>query len=605
MKQTLGLASLLILAFLVRSPIFANPILKQSGDNAPLGVWLWSKVDYKDTINVKITREKDHWSVRVDDEPVIPIKTKQQISFLLPNGQSFSGALVSNNTIAGTWFQPNAEIGSYMKMATLVNFKSSAENEWQGNVHLQPRPYHLFLDIFEDKNGDVKAAIRNPQTNDMLGSRIFDVQYLGDEGKVQNWQLLAKRRNQEIAIPLIYADNQTITLEHTRVPKTAIFYKAKKSELEKYYSRTPSDQAIEHQSVTQLNDGWNVANAVDAGFDGKILNKLVDKLVNTDPRARAPQLLHSLLVSYKGQLVIEEYFYGHKSSDVHDTRSLGKVFGSMLVGAAQQQGFKIDASYLPLPEIFKQNGLDLPSNKSGINLGHFLTHTSGLDASENQQSLGSEERLMALQNEDLWLYTAKLPVLHPPGKRFAYASASANMVGASIEQVTKESVHAFFHKSIAKPLGFSPYHWNLTSNDKPYLGGGVYMRPRDIVKLGAVYAAGGRWNGRQIIPEQWVQYSTQAKIKVTAETTGLSPEEFSNNYSESNQAYIWQIDSIVVSDKTYTSYTASGNGGQMLIVVPGLELAIGFTGGNYRMYGVWGRWRQQIVGDYLIPALTN
>lgn len=605
MKQTHGLALLLILAFLVRSPILANPLLKQSVDNAPLGVWLWSKADYKDTINVKITRANDRWSMRVDDEPVIATKAKGQIGFSLPNGQSFIGSLLSNNTIAGTWFQPNADIGYYSKMATLVTFTSSADKEWQGNVHLQPRPYHLFLDIFEDENGAVKAAVRNPQRNDMLGARVFDFQYLSDEDKVQNWQLFAKGRNQEIAIPLIYADNKTITLEHSLVPKTAVFYKAKKSELEKYYSRTRSDQAIQYQSVKQLDDGWNVANAVDAGFDGEILNKLVDKLANADPRARAPQLLHSLLVSYKGQLVIEEYFYGHKTSDVHDTRSLGKVFGSMLVGAAQQKGFKIDASYLPLPKIFKQNNLDLPSNKSGINLGHFLTYTSGLDAAENQQSLGSEDRLMALQNEDLWLYTAKLPVLHPPGKRFAYASASANMVGAAIEQVTKQSVHAFFHESIGKPLGFSPYHWNLAPNDKPYLGGGVYMRPRDIVKLGAVYAADGRWNGQQIVSEQWVQYSTQAKIEVTAETTGLSPEEFSNNYSESNQAYIWQVDSIVVSDKNYTSYTASGNGGQMLIVVPELELAIGFTGGNYRMYGVWGRWRQQIVGDFLIPALIN
>jgi hypothetical protein len=43
----------------------------------------------------------------------------------------------------------------------------------------------------------------------------------------------------------------------------------------------------------------------------------------------------------------------------------------------------------------------------------------------------------------------------------------------------------------------------------------------------------------------------------------------------------------------------------MLVVVPELDLAVVFTGGNYRMGSIWGRWRQQIIGDYLIPALKT
>lgn len=58
-------------------------------------------------------------------------------------------------------------------------------------------------------------------------------------------------------------------------------------------------------------------------------------------------------------------------------------------------------------------------------------------------------------------------------------------------------------------------------------------------------------------------------------------------------------------DRTYRSYQATGNGGQILLVVPELELSAVFTGGNYRMGGIWSRWPDQIIGGQIIPALTK
>ena len=169
------------------------------------------------------------------------------------------------------------------------------------------------------------------------------------------------------------------------------------------------------------------------------------------------------------KLVFEEYFHGYPASQVHDTRSLAKVFGSMLVGAAQQQGFDISPSFTPMPQVLKDNGLNVSSQRSSITLEHFLTHTSGLDMSEDGRSPGSEDRLWSQQDQDFWLYTAKLPVVHPPGERYSYASAGANMVGAAIEQVTGQSVRTFFHHTLASPLNFAPYHWNLTLSDPHFL----------------------------------------------------------------------------------------------------------------------------------------
>lgn len=131
------------------------------------------------------------------------------------------------------------------------------------------------------------------------------------------------------------------------------------------------------------------------------------------------------------------------------------------------------------------------------------------------------------------------------------------------------------------------------------------MQPRDILKIGAAYANGGEWNGVRIASPEWVARSTSAVIPITPATTGLSDDEFANNYVGGQAALEWRRDSIEVSGTSYEAYEASGNGGQVLIVVPELELSVLFTGGNYRHGGVWNRWRDEIVGGHIIPALIG
>jgi len=57
--------------------------------------------------------------------------------------------------------------------------------------------------------------------------------------------------------------------------------------------------------------------------------------------------------------------------------------------------------------------------------------------------------------------------------------------------------------------------------------------------------------------------------------------------------------------RTYRTYGASGNGGQLLIVIPEADMVVVFTAGNYGQVGIWGRWGDQIVGGEILPTLRR
>jgi CubicO group peptidase (beta-lactamase class C family) len=141
-------------------------------------------------------------------------------------------------------------------------------------------------------------------------------------------------------------------------------------------------------------------------------------------------------------------------------------------------------------------------------------------------------------------------------------------------------------RTIAEPLEFGEWHWNLMPNGEGYLGGGAFLLPRDFLKIGQVYLNGGVWNGRSIVPASWVKEAVRPHVEVTLETTGLSDDDFSNFYLRGADGLAWHLGSIRASDRSYRTYSAVGNGGQLPIVPPEAGLAVVFTGGNYGQGGV-------------------
>ncbi len=183
--------------------------------------------------------------------------------------------------------------------------------------------------------------------------------------------------------------------------------------------------------------------------------------------------------------------------------------------------------------------------------------------------------------------------------------AGMNLMGAALKTATGIPVPTLFEQAIARPLKFGRWYWNLMPSGEGYLGGGAYILPRDLLKLGQTYLDGGVWKGTRIVSANWVKESTTPKIEITPETTGLSPDDFANVYIGGADGFAWHLNPVHSRERTYAAYSAAGNGGQQLIVVPEFDLVVVFTGGNYGQGSIWLRWRDDIVGGEIIPAINN
>ena len=275
---------------------------------------------------------------------------------------------------------------------------------------------------------------------------------------------------------------------------------------------TPPAHGYVYRPPELQKDGWPVASLREV----KLLEKPLIELINKVLTARAednPFPIQSLLIARHGKLALEEYFYGFDSDRPHDSRSAGKTWATMLVGAVRQHGAAIGPEtpvYSVFPEYKPFAYWD--AHKSNVTLGHLMTMTSGLACDDdNDNSPGNEDRMQSQTSQPDWYkYTLDLPMAQSPGGQKAiYCSAGLNLVGAVVQRVTGKWLPNIFQHDFAEPMQISQYHLNLTPTGDAYMGGGLYMRPRDLLKLGQLYLNGGVWKNQRVVSQEWVEDSTQ------------------------------------------------------------------------------------------------
>lgn len=278
----------------------------------------------------------------------------------------------------------------------------------------------------------------------------------------------------------------------------------------------------------------------------------------------------AFLVIRNDSVLYERYLRGYKPSSVVASFSTAKSFTSALVGIALHEG-RIGSLQDPithyLPELAARPGFDR------ITVRHLLQMTSGIRSREGYVSPFSDAATM-YYGTNLRRYLRQLVVAYPPGTRFKYASVNTELLGLILERATGKHVTEYFGEKLWLPLG-PEYEasWSLDRKknglEKTFCC--LNARTRDFAKFGRLYLKGGNWNGKQVVPADWVTQSTRA------DTT----EGGSRLYK-----YQWWL-----LNARSGSYTTNGLHGQYIYVNPAKNTVIvrlgKRNGKDVRWYGVF------------------
>jgi CubicO group peptidase (beta-lactamase class C family) len=438
-------------------------------------------------------------------------------------------------------------------------------------------------------DGSLTAIIRNPEFN-LFRRNIYRVD--ASDRALTFFDSKDSRNNFKGKMA---ANGTELAARVPSLDRELLFKRQKSQQAVGFYPRTTND--YNYQRPSETDDGWSTAQASDVDVGPKPIAELIDKILHVDP-TNNPLNIHSLLIARHGKLVLEEYFYGFQREQPHDMRSASKTFAPLLVGIAQNKGAKIDIDTPVYSQFAEYKEFANPDpRKSKIAVRDLITMTPGLACDDNDDASPGNEDVMQQQKaqSDWYKYTLDLPMARDPGgDQAVYCSAGINLLGGIIRNTTHAWLPEFFHENVAKPLQIKTYHWNLMPTGDGYTGGGLYLRPRDQLKLGQLYLNGGVWNGKRVISKDWVERST-SRQSTFGKTLG----------ADHDYGYGWHLYHFEVGDRSYRAYAAGGNGGQIVMVIPDLDLVVGFTGGAYGEFPKWYKWQTELVPQFIIPATVK
>ncbi|MGO4811779.1 serine hydrolase domain-containing protein [Cupriavidus sp. 2MCAB6] len=308
------------------------------------------------------------------------------------------------------------------------------------------------------------------------------------------------------------------------------------------------------------------------------------KLVELSQWIRRDQLdVRSLIVIKDGKLVFERYGDELARDYNHELYSVTKFISALLVGTLVGDG-KLTAQDKPAPLLAAARPDLAPAlaDKQDIELRHLMSMSSGLSYKlvEGTDTLyyGVPDRLKV---------AASAAVRTKAGTEFDYIDVNPVLVGATITQVSGQPEQRYAEARLFKPLGMSHYRWDGADGKGAVSGGwGLRLRSIDMAKLGLLMLNQGKWQGRQIVPADWV-----ARM-----TTPAGPA--------ADYGYYCWVNNIVKSER---EFSAMGFKGQFITVLPQQNAVVVMnsimsTSGGLRDAAYLDLYRK-MVNDYVLPAL--
>jgi len=243
------------------------------------------------------------------------------------------------------------------------------------------------------------------------------------------------------------------------------------------------------------------------GFLGQNENCRLDTVLDwafAEPDPKHKRRTRAVLILRDGKIVAERYAPGFDQDMPLPGWSMAKGVVNALVGILVGQG-KLD---LDAPAAVPEwQGIDDPRRE--ITLDQLMRMTSGLEFTEKSNNPLYDLTKMLLTTPDSAAYAANQPLQAKPGTHWCYASGTTNIISRIIRSALGEADYRQFpRQALFGPLGMGSAMFECDASGTFVGSSFLYATARDWAKFGQLYCQDGVWEGKRILPQGWVGYST-------------------------------------------------------------------------------------------------
>ena len=308
----------------------------------------------------------------------------------------------------------------------------------------------------------------------------------------------------------------------------------------------PSDSAFHFIKARVLRNDLDTLSVLDGG----------DTLVSFKDYQRNGKI--NLFMVIRNDTIIYEHFApGYSDSSLTTLFSVGKTMVSIMLGKALEEGkiTSLDDHLLRYVPELRAN----PAFKN-ITLRNLMTMQSGLEFVDTnggyiQAFLSDEGKYY--YTEDIKKELSKVKLVNTPGTVWKYKSIDAFLLTWALENATGQKAAVYFQDKVWKNIGTAyPASFGLDHTDGfPNMASRFQATAIDLAKVGRLYLKNGRFNGHQVVPEEWVKQSLNRKVEKQVTSKG---------WQRTTQHYLWWIPQQGING----DFAAEGMRGQRLYVDP-------------------------------------
>lgn len=291
-----------------------------------------------------------------------------------------------------------------------------------------------------------------------------------------------------------------------------------------------------------------------------------DKNVNT---------FHSVMVVRHGEVIAEAWWKPESADQPHIMNSVSKSFNATAIGLVIQAGkLSLDDSVLGF---FPSDAPPDPSaNLKAMKVRDLLTMSGGQDTEPSRTGGPSVKQFL------------NHPVVHAPGSFFLYNTMGAYVLSAIVTKVTGQTTLEYLKPRLFTPLGIENPRWDSSPEGNSLGGYGLWLRTEDMAKFGQLYLQKGKWDGKQLVPSNWIEEATSKQIS----TLGESHTRIGPDWEQGYGFQFWRC--------RHNAYRADGAGGQFIVVMPDQDAVVAITADTDNMQA-----ELDAIWDNLLPAFQG